>query len=77
MPRGGFKLEAWRKPTPGNKFSTLKIAHETVAFSSGFSLESSERRQRITSVNKHARNFLCKKQTLTNRLFDYLAGELR
>ena len=32
MPRGGFKLEVWRKPTPGNKFSTLKIAHETVAF---------------------------------------------
>lgn len=32
MPRGGFKLEAWRKPTPDNKFSTLKIAHETVVF---------------------------------------------
>ena len=75
MPRGGFKLEAWRKPTPGNKFSTLKIAHETVAFIGVFVgiLQMTP----AYHDNKHARNFLCTKQTLTNRFFDYLAGELR
>ena len=75
MPRSGFKLEAWRKPTPGKKFSPLKIAHETIAFIRVFVgiLQTAA----AYHVNRYARNFLYTKQTLTNRLFDYLAGELR
>lgn len=75
MSRSGFKLETWRKPTPGKKFSPLKIAHEAVAFFRAF--VGILQTMPAYHVNKHARNFLCTKQTLTDRLFDYLAGELR
>ena len=66
MSRSGFKLEPWRKPTPGKKFSPLKIAHETVAFIRVFVgiLQTAP----AYHANKRARNFLCTKQTLTNFL---------
>lgn len=59
MPRSGFQLEAWKKPTPGKTFSTLKIAHETVAFIRAF--VGILQMKPAYHVNNYATNFLGRK----------------